>query len=286
MSKKSPFYHLAIGLLIVALIAPAQPAQAQIGFGGLVFDAKNYALNVQKKLEDAQRHLQTFDNAVRQLTTLRGVLGKAEELVTDQLISKRTMSDLGRLVRASFELKDQVEAITKTRLKMLKSIDDRLRRGIFDPEADLRDLEDYLRSSIGRSSQDSLANLERLKRMDNTLERMYVELSKLREAQADTHLEQKTLKAKLDAINSLPESERDAMSVGTLIEKIASNEALIAQYAAKIEELESRIEARKKKYQVLMDERVKFAQQVYTTNDAWTEFNNTLDDLQRTLDKY
>lgn len=284
MSKKSLFQRLTLGLLIGALVMPAQPTQAQ--FGGFVFDAKNYALQVEKKLEDARRHLQTFDNAIKQLTTLRGVLGKAEELVTNQLISKQTMSDVGRLVRASFELKDQVQAITTTRLTMLRSIDDRLRRGIFDPEADLRDFEDYLRSSIGRSSEDTLANLERLRRMDNTLERMYLELAKLQEAQAKTHLETIALKAQLDAMELKPESERDAMSVGSLIEKISANEALIAQYAAKIEELQTRIEERKKKYQVLMDERVKFAEQVNTTNDAWTKFNDRLDEFQRTLDKY
>jgi chromosome segregation ATPase len=285
MRNKSPLFRLTLGLLVGILIMPAQPARAQF-LGGLVFDARNYALQVQRKLEEAQRYVQMFDTTVRQLTTLRGVLGKAEELVTNQFISKRTMSDIGRLVRTSFELKGQVQAITKTRLNMLKSIDDRLRRGIFDPEADLRDLEDYLRSSIGRRSQDSLANLERLRRMDNTLERMYVELAKLQERQAKTHLENIALKAQLDAMELKPESERDAVGVASLIEKISANEALIAQYDAKIEELLTRIEERKKKYQDLMDERVKFAQQVYTTNEAWTKFNDALDEIQRTLDKY
>ena len=285
MRNKSPLFRLTLGLLVGILIVPAQPARAQF-LGGLVFDARNYALQVQRKLEDAMRYVNMFDTAVRHLTTLRGVLGKAEELVTNQFISKRTMSDIGRLVRTSFELKGQVQAITKTRLNMLKSIDDRLRRGIFDPEADLRDLEDYLRSSIGRRSQDSLANLERLRRMDNTLERMYVELAKLQERQAKTHLENIALKAQLDAMELKPESERDAVGVASLIEKISANEALIAQYDAKIEELLTRIEERKKKYQDLLDERVKFAQQVHTTNEAWTKFNDALDELQRTLDKY
>jgi len=282
MRKKPLFQRFTLGLLIGALVMTAQPAHAQ----WTVFDPSQYALQVKKRIEEAQRYVQTFDTAVRQLTTLRGVLGKAEELVTNQFISKQTMSDIGRLARASFELKDQVQALTTTRLTMLKSIDDRLRRGIFDPEADLRDFEDYLKSSIGRSSEDTLANLERLRRMDNTLERMYVELSKLQEAQAETYLEQTTLKAKLNAINSLPESERDAVSIGSLIEKISSNEALVAQYAAKIEELQTRIEERKKKYQVQMEERVKFAEEVYTTNEAWTKFNDTMDEIQKALDKY
>ena len=35
------------------------------------------------------------------------------------------MSNIGRTVRASFQLKDQLEAIVTTRLDMIKRIDDR-----------------------------------------------------------------------------------------------------------------------------------------------------------------
>src|SRR5262245_18628025 len=146
MRKKSIFYRLTLGLLIGALIMPAQPAQAQYGFG-VVFDPKAYALQIQTRLEETQRYTQMFDNAVKQYTTLRGVLGQVEDLVAKQRNAINTMSNIGRTVRASLQLKDQVEAIITTRLTMLKSIDDRLRRGLFDPEADLRDLDDYLRTS-------------------------------------------------------------------------------------------------------------------------------------------
>jgi hypothetical protein len=55
------------------------------------------------------------------------------------------MSNIGRTVRGAYQLKNQVEAIVTTRLKWLKSIDDRLRNGIFDPDADMRDFDEYLR---------------------------------------------------------------------------------------------------------------------------------------------
>jgi hypothetical protein len=76
------------------------------------------------------------------------------------------------------------------------------------------------------------------------------------------------------------------VSVGVLIEKISNNEALLGQYAAKIEELETRIEEHTQKYYVLMDERIKFAEQVGATNRAWTEFNDTLDEINKTLNAY
>ena len=48
----------------------------------------------------------------------------------------------------------------------------------------MRDFEEYLRDSIGRTSQDTIANLERLTRMDNQLERMRIELEDAHEGLA------------------------------------------------------------------------------------------------------
>ena len=166
MIKKSLLHHFALGLLIGVLIMPSPVAYAQ----WTVFDPSQYALQVAKKVEEANRWIKHYTNLVQQLTTLGGVLKAADDLVAKQKNAITTMSNIGRTVRASFQLKDQLEAIVTTRLDMIKRIDDRLRNGIFDPEADLRDLDEYLRNSIGRSSQDTIANRERLARMDNQLE--------------------------------------------------------------------------------------------------------------------
>jgi hypothetical protein len=196
MRKKSLFRQLTLGLLIGILIMPARPAQAQFGFG-VVFDPKAYALQIEKRIEEAQRYVEMFDNAVQQLTTLKGVLEQSEELLAKQRNAITTISNIGRTVRASFQLKEQLEAIIKTRLNMLRSIDDRLRRGILDPEADLRDLEEYLRTSIGRDSQDTVANLERLMRMDNTLARWELEWQKAKKVLKDAQSDRKAAEAEL-----------------------------------------------------------------------------------------
>ena len=281
MRKKSLFHQLTLGLLISILIAPAQPAQAQ----WTVFDPAQYKLQVAKKLEEAQRYMQMFDNAVKQLTTLKGVLDKTEDLVAKQRNAITTMSNIGRTVRASYQLKEQLQAIVTTRLTMLKSIDDRLRRGIFDPEADMRDLENYLRTSIGRSSQDTVANLERLQSMDNVLERMIYDQNKAVYERALAANEKKDAKKKLDDEEGKPESERCASCIASLIEKMSNCDLLIAHYTSKIDGLQLQIQERKRKYDVLMDERVKFGEQVQSMNKAWSQFNNSLDELQRALSK-
>jgi hypothetical protein len=65
MRKQSLFYRLTLGLLTGALIMPAQPAQAQFGFG-VVFDPKAYALQIQKRLEEAQRYTQMSCRKIRE----------------------------------------------------------------------------------------------------------------------------------------------------------------------------------------------------------------------------
>ncbi len=281
MRKKSLLYRLTLGLLIGILIMPAQPAQAQ----WTVFDPTQYAFQVNKRIEEAERYVKMFDNAVKQLTTLKGVLEHAEELVVKQRNAITTMSNIGRTVRASFQLKEQLQAIVTTRLNMLKSIDNRLRKGIFDPDADMRDLEDYLRTSIGRSSQDTVANLERLRRMDNVLERMTYELDKAEIEFSKAEEEKVKMAEELKVANSKPESERCASCIASLIGKMSNCDLLIMHYTSKIDELRCQIYERKRKYDVLMDERQMFGEQVQSMNKAWSHFNNTLDELQRTLSK-
>src|SRR5215510_5496311 len=172
MNRPTLARQICLGLLIGVLITPTQTAQAQ----WTVFDPSQYALQVKKRLEEAERYVKMFDNAVKQYTTLKGVLEKTEDLVAKQRNAITTMSNIGRTVRGVYQLKEQFEAIVISRMGALKSINERLRKGIFDPEADMRDFEEYLRNSIGRGSQDTVANLERLMRMDNKLKRLQDDL--------------------------------------------------------------------------------------------------------------
>jgi chromosome segregation ATPase len=257
---------------------PPSTAQAQ----WTVYDPAQYALQIKKKLEEAQRYIQTFDNLVKQLTTLKGVLDKTEELVANQRNMVTTMSNIGRTVRASYQLKDQLEAIVISRMRALKSIEGRLRNGIFDPEADFRDFEEYLRNSIGRTSQDSVATMERLMRMDNTLEQMQRDLERARARKAWAE------KRKATALEDLKKEETNkcAECVARINQELAECEQVIGQAESQIARLRDEIAERYKKYNIEMEERVRFGEQVQSMNKAWSRFNDSLDELQRTLRKY
>src|SRR5262245_27007864 len=176
-------------------------------------------------------------------------------------------------------------SIVTTRLDMIKRIDDRLRNGIFDPEADLRDLDEYLRNSIGRSSQDTIANRERLARMDNQLELWQRELKLKQKTKAWVEGKQKETQDKLDTEDHKLEEQKCASCIASLTQELASYEILLAQLESEIVNLRCQIENRVKQYNMQMQERVKFGEQVQSLNDGWSRFNKSLDELQKALSK-
>ncbi len=281
MKRKSLHHHFALGLLLGALILPPPVAHAQ----WTVYDLAQYTLQVTKKVEEANRWIQHYTNLSQQLTTLGGVLKAADDLVAKQKNAIITMSNIGRTVRASFQLKDQLEAIVTTRLDMIKRIDDRLRNGIFDPEADLRDLDEYLRNSIGRSSQDLIANRERLVKMDNQLELWQREMMLKEQKKAWAEGKQKTTEDLLQTEDQKPDEQKCSSCIASLKDELANYEILIGQLEVEILDLLSQIENRIKQYNIKMEERVRFGEQVHSMNEAWSQFNNSLDALQRTLSK-
>jgi chromosome segregation ATPase len=276
-----------IGLLIGALLMPTT-AQAQ----WTVYDPAQYALQVKKKIEEATRWLETvrhyaeiYEKAAQQVTTLGGILKTTEDLVAKQRNMIATMSNIGQTVRGAYQLKNQLEALVTTRLRAIKAINDRLRNGIFDPDADMRDFEEYLRDSIGRSSQDTVANIERLARMDNQLERLQYELKKARRRQAEAEDQKTKAYANLNKELAKPESERCAPCIASLNQEMSNYEIMIAQLESDIVQLQTEIETRVKKYNVVLEERVNFGQQVQAVNQAWTEFNGTKDEVQKLLNQ-
>ncbi len=279
--------QILIGLLLGLFIMPTPIAHAQ----WTVYDPAQYTLQWEKRIEEANRWVQTishyariYENAVQQLTTIKGVLTQAEKLVFHNSVWLATMSNIGRSVRGVFLLKNQLEALVRTRIRAIKAINDRLHNGIFDPDADLRDFEEYLKDSIGRTSQDTVANLERLARMDNQLERLLYEMQTASSRKAGAEAQKKQAQANLDRELAKPESQRCAACISDLKQEISNCELLITQLDADISRLQAEIVTRTKKYNIVLEERVNFGQQVQSSNDAWNSFNKDKDELTKILD--
>ena len=273
--------QLILGALIGIMLSPST-TQAQ----WTVFDPAQYALQIERQIEEANRWLERvkhyseeINKLAEQLSTLKGVLGQAEKLVLHNNNLTRTMAQIGQTVRDVFALKRAIETMVISRLNMIKSIKTRLMTGIFDPDADLRDFEDYLRNSIGRQEQDKIATLNRIAMFDATLARLYHDLQTAQARQAATAQQMKQAKDKLDAELAKPQTEQCASCISDLKVEIASCEKMIADLDTQITNLSTQIEDRVKLYNLTMEERVRIANRVRATDEAWNSLNIVKDSI-------
>jgi len=273
--------HLLLGLLVGLILQPST-AQAQ----WTVFDPAQYSLQIERQIEEANRWLERvrqyseeINKLAEQLSTMKGVLGQAEKLVLHNDKLTRTMAQIGQTVRDVFALKRAIETLVISRLNMIKSIKTRLANGIFDPDADLRDFEDYLRNSIGRQAQDRIATMNRIAMFDATLARLYHDLQTARARQAGAAAQLKEAKDKLDAELAKPQAEQCAHCISDLKLEISSCDKMIADLDAQITNLSTQIEDRVKLYNLTMEERVRIANRVKATDEAWDNLNIVKDSV-------
>jgi len=284
---KNLINRILLGILLGAILAPVT-IQAQF----TVFDPAQYSLQIERQIEEANRWLERVNHytdeinkMVEQITTMKGVLTQAEKLVLHNANLTRTMAQIGQTIRDVFALKRAMETMVISRLNMIKSIKTRLASGIFDPQADLRDFEDYLRNSIGRTEQDKIATMNRIAMFDATLARLYHDLQTAEARQAGAALEMKQAKDKLEVELAKPDTEQCASCISDLKLEIASCEKMTADLDSQISNLSTQIEDRVKLYNLTMEERVRIANRVKATDEAWDQLSIVKDGIFQAIER-
>ncbi len=285
-------HHIILGLLLGLLVMPPRPVQAQ----WTVYDPAQFTLQLEKKIEEAARWLETVDKyrrdieqyvrmyekAVEQLTTLRGMLNVVDEQLAKQKNLIFFVNDVGRIIRGSFTLYRELENMVLLRIRALKNIDDRLRNGILDLDQDKRDFETYLRYTIGRSARDTLSQRVRLAQRDTQLAFWMDEKQKLETQIATYNRLYKDAKAQYEDEMRKPPDQQN--NIQHLAESIAHYETLIAELTRQHAELTEKINERVAQYGVRIQDMENFARQVVSTNEAWRSLMVTRDNLTATLD--
>jgi len=276
--------YAIVGLLLGLLLVPALPVQAQF----TVWDPTNYALQLAKKIEEANRWLETIrhyatmvDKTIQQLTTMQGILRNVDEQLARNVRLVRFISNVGQIVRGSFQLKRQLEGMIRYRIAMLKAIDDRLRNGIFDPERDLQDLENYLKFTIGRSADQTVARLDKLARNDSQLESWCIRRTQVQKDLAITRGVLKQAEQQLEAEKN--KSDVDQSSVAHLNDVILRQQQLIAELEKEHAELQDKITERVAKYGLRLQDMENFAFSIMAATDGWLSLQETKDQIERTL---
>jgi chromosome segregation ATPase len=269
--RRLPFFRqLILGLLLGIFITPAQPAQAQ----WLTHDAVAYALKIQEFAKEINfwmttinHYTQMYDKAVKQVTSLGGILTTIDKQLArnKQLVS--SIATIGQTVRQIYSLKRQIENMVQCRIRAIRQLDSRLKAGIFNPQQDLQDLEEYLRNSIGRASQDTVANMERLAAADNEFERMRYELQNAYGRLAEAQAVLKKLEEALAAEMAKPEEERHSQQL--IQTQISNTKIQIEQIKTQINDLTKSLTNKAKQYGVQLEARASYGQQVHQTNKMW-----------------
>ncbi|HJP90921.1 MAG TPA: hypothetical protein VJ875_03135 [Pyrinomonadaceae bacterium] len=270
MQKPSLIKQLLLGLLLGIFLVPPQPAQAQ----WTVFDPTSYAAQIEEMAREVDRWMSTiqhytamYDKAVQQVTSLGGILTVVDKQLARNKELVASVASIGQTVRHIYQLKRQIENMVQCRIRAIQQLDSRLKAGIFNPQQDLQDLEEYLRNSIGRASQDTLANLERLANMDNEFERMRYELQNAYGRLAEAQAVLKQYEEMLTTEMAKPDNERHSLA---LIQTQISNTKLqIEQIKAQITDLTEKLAAKTKQYGIELQTRGQYGQQVHQTNKAW-----------------
>lgn len=281
--------HTLIGILLGLLLTPGlvtpPPAQAQ----WLTFDHPNFLLKVQDMAQQLDRWMKTiqhytdmYDKAVKQVTSLGGILTTVDKQLARNKDLVASIAEIGKTVRQIYQLKRQIENMVQCRIRAVKSLDSRLRAGIFDPQQDLQDLEEYLTNSIGRTSQDTVANAERLANADNEFERMRYELQLAYGRLAEAEAALKQFEKMVDAELAKPENER--YNLGVLQSQIGTVKTQIELIKTQINDLTAKLAAKMQSFGIQLTIRSDYGQMVHNTTKAWESTIPVRQDILKKID--
>lgn len=296
MKNLSTAKQILMSLLLTSILLGFEVKTTQAQW--TVFDPSQYALQIAKKIDEAARWVETvnqyismyekaaqqYQKMVESVTNLRGILDKVDEQVMrhKQLIT--TYATLGKLIRGTFELKRRIENTITSQIQSVVNISRRLRNGIFDMDANKRDLDDFLRHSIGRRADAELANLERLAKLDAELERMLYDREMLLLDLAKLYEEREQIAEKMRAIDTTNPANQDG--VQSLVNQMLAVNSRISTVEGQLLHLNEKIQEKFVKYGIKIEQMTKFGEEIRKTNEMMTGITQASDEFMSELEKY
>ena len=288
--------QILMSLVLASILLGFEPKPVRAQW--TVFDPTQYTLQLAKKIEEAARWIETinhyiamyekaaqqYQKMVESVTNLRGILDKVDEQVMrhKQLIT--TYAQLGKLIRGTFELKRRIENTITSQIQSVVNISRRLRNGIFDMDQNKRDLDDFLRHSIGRRADAELKNLERLAKLDAELERMLYDREMVLLDLAKLYEEREKIAEKIRAIDSTNPANQDG--VQSLIDQMLAVNLRITTVEGQLRELEAKIQEKFVKYGLKIEQMTEFGSEIRKTNEMMTGITQASKEFMIELEKY
>lgn len=284
--------QILLGSVVGLILVPAQPVQAQ----WTVYDPTNHATQLTKMAQEAARWVETvnhyleeirkyqamIDNQVEQITRLGNIMRTVDEQLARNRNLIHTVAGFGRTIRQIFQLQQDIRTMVSARILAVQRVWDRMRQGIFDPQQNMRDLEEYMRHSIGRASQQRVEYHELLLEQDAEFgeavynrEVAYGRLARAEEAQ-------RALEAALAAETAKPAGEQQG--VDSLLRQLAECKQYIATLTEQIADYTRIINEKMTQFGVRIDAHARFGQQIVRETEAWREMTRVNQQTLESLD--
>lgn len=267
-----------------------------------------YVKQAERWADTVNQYSETKIREVQRFTTLKGTMGFAEKQIGLSTDTLKAMGDVGELIRGVYTLKKQYQSLVRTRLAMIANLERRGREGIFNPTADLQDLEDYLQNSIGRSAQATLATREKLAEHDDELELWTHQLVEVRRQLAEKEVELKKIQDELKKEAGLSQDARQtganedgtpadtgqtgrvslsAEKIATLTTRTGQLEIQIIELKKQEAELIDKIKQRFDEYHARFDDSFYTAKKWQQTLDGWQMFSDIKkQEIRNMIDHY
>ncbi len=284
--------QVLLGVVVGLILIPAQPVQAQWA----VYDGANHATQIERMVQDAARWVETvnhyveeinryatmIDNQVEQITRLGNILRTVDEQLARNRNLINTVAKFGQTIRQIFQLQQDIRTMVTARILAVQRVWDRMRNGIFDPQQNMRDLEEYMRHSIGKPSQQRIQYHELMLEQDAEFgEAVYQrEVAMGRLARAEQA--QRALETALTAETSKPVGEQQG--VQSLLQQLADCKLYIANLTEQIAELTRIINDKMTQFGVRIDAHARFGQAVVRETAAWREMTRVNQQTMESLD--
>lgn len=282
---------ILLGLLAGLMLAPAQPVNAQWA----VYDGANHTAQLTRMAQDAARWIETvnfyveeinkyaqmIDKQVEQITRLGNIMNTVDEQLARNRKLIYTVAGFGTTIRRVFQLQQDIRTMVSSRILAVQRVWDRMRNGIFDPQQNMRDLEEYMRQSIGKSSQRRVEYHELLLAQDAEFgEAVYQrEIAMGRLARAEEARSE--LEAALTRESAKPTDEQHGTD--SLLRQLAECRQLIATLTQQIAEYTRIINEKMVQFGVKMDAHARFGQAIVRETEAWTEMTRVNQEMMESL---
>lgn len=281
--------RLVITLLLTMTFAGLAPQQARAQLlGGIVHDPVTLAAHIREWAEELREWVTTVDFYVRQVeqtvesvTNLKGILRKAEEAFGFNRKMLQTISDIGRTVRAAFQVKAYLTELVTGRMRAIARIHDRLANGLFDADRFKQDLKDYLFFEIGQISERTANDIDRREQLDSELQLMEVELELQGKRIAEAEKSAAAADDKLKKIESDPEGVTQVdIQLLQLRQQQRDYEVNLARDREKFLQLQREVLMRKQHIAEEAIESRGFGQQITDINEAWRRMTESLNKMR------